>query len=76
MGVGSPFPGQLPPAPPETCKSFDGKWEAFIQDFNVFLKPDGKGEPVQLSSDGSERNFYSRPGTTTSEPNLKIRTLR
>ncbi len=41
MGVGSPFPGQLPPTAPETCKSFDGKWEAFIQDFNVFLKPDG-----------------------------------
>lgn len=27
MGVGTPFPSQLPPAPPETCNSFDGKWK-------------------------------------------------
>ena len=59
MGVGSPFPGQLPPSPPDTCNSFDGKWEAFIQGFNVFLKPVGKGDPVQLSFDGSEKNYYS-----------------
>jgi dipeptidyl aminopeptidase/acylaminoacyl peptidase len=59
MGVGSQFPGQLPPTPPDTCNSFDGKWQAFIQDFNVFLKPEGKGDPVQLSFDGSEKNYYS-----------------
>ena len=59
MGVGTPFPGQLPPTPPDTCTSFDGKWEAFIQNFNVFLKPAGKGEPVQLSFDGSEGNYYT-----------------
>jgi dienelactone hydrolase len=59
LGVGTPFPSQLPPTPPDTCNSFDGKWEAFIQDFNVFLKPVGKGEPVQLSFDGSEKNYYS-----------------
>ncbi len=60
MGVGSQFPDQLPPTPPETCNSFDGKWQAYIQDFNVFLKPEtGKGEPVQLSFDGSEKNYYS-----------------
>jgi dienelactone hydrolase len=59
MGVGSQFPGQLPPAPPQTCNSFDGKWEAYIQDFNVFLKPAAKGEPIQLSFDGTSNNYYS-----------------
>src|SRR6185312_6684688 len=59
MGVGTPFPSQLPQTPPDTCNSFDGKWQAYIQDFNVFLKPVGKGEPVQLSFDGSEKNYYS-----------------
>src|SRR5579863_2999475 len=31
---------QLPaPVAADVCASFDGKWEAFIQNFNVFVKP-------------------------------------
>jgi hypothetical protein len=60
MGVGSQFPGQLPPEAPEVCASFDGKWEAFIQNFNVFVKPAGAKEPgTPLSTDGSEDNRYT-----------------
>lgn len=59
LGVGTPFPSQLPQPSPDTCNSFDGKWQAFIKDFNVFIKPVGKGDPVQLSFDGSEKNYYS-----------------
>ena len=65
-GVGSPLLDQVPGGAPEACASFDGKWEAFIQNFNVFLKPidkgdapSGKSEPVPLSTDGSEGNYYS-----------------
>jgi Dipeptidyl peptidase IV (DPP IV) N-terminal region len=37
----------------------DGKWEAIIQNFNVFIRPKGKREGVALSSDGSEGNYYT-----------------
>jgi dienelactone hydrolase len=72
LGVGSQFGGQLPATPPATCDSFDGKWQAFIQDFNVFLKPVGKGEPVQLSFDGSENNYYSLRTVAWSPDSTKI----
>jgi dienelactone hydrolase len=58
-GVGSQFPGQLPPEPAEVCASFDGKWEAFIQNFNVFVKPAGNQPAFPLSFDGSEGNYYT-----------------
>jgi hypothetical protein len=42
------------------CGSFDGKWEALIENFNVFLRPTGSKEPpVALSLDGSEGNYYT-----------------
>ncbi|HEY2019044.1 MAG TPA: DPP IV N-terminal domain-containing protein, partial [Bryobacteraceae bacterium] len=47
-------------AGPQLCRSFDGKWEALIQNFNVFLRPVGSTEPATpLSFDGSEGNYYT-----------------
>src|SRR5215831_6453777 len=37
----------------------DGKWEAIIQNFNVFIRPKGKTDAIGLSSDGSEGNYYT-----------------
>jgi dipeptidyl aminopeptidase/acylaminoacyl peptidase len=37
----------------------DGKWEAIIQNFNVFIRPKSKTDPIGLSSDGSEGNYYT-----------------
>jgi len=59
LGVGSRFPDQLPHEPPATCASFDGKWEALIQNYNVYLKPAGDHPAVPLSFDGSENNYYT-----------------
>jgi dienelactone hydrolase len=59
LAMGARFPGQLPPEPVEVCASFDGKWEAFIQNFNVFLKPAGDQPAFPLSYDGSEGNYYT-----------------
>jgi dienelactone hydrolase len=57
-GVGFQFPGAQAPA--EVCASFDGKWEAIIQNYNVFLKQTGNNEPATaLSQDGSEGNYYT-----------------
>jgi len=39
----------------------DGKWEATIQNFNVFLHVvGGSGPALPMSTDGSERDYYQR----------------
>ena len=44
----------------QVCGSFDGKWEALIENFNVFLRPTGSKEAATaLSLDGSEGNYYT-----------------
>jgi dipeptidyl aminopeptidase/acylaminoacyl peptidase len=58
-GVGSQLLGQLPAEPPEVCTSFDGNYEAFVQNFNVFIKPKGDKPAYPISFDGSEGNYYS-----------------
>ncbi|HEX3437955.1 MAG TPA: DPP IV N-terminal domain-containing protein [Pseudacidobacterium sp.] len=37
----------------------DGKWEAFIENYNVFVRAKGKTEKTVLSCDGSEDNYYA-----------------
>ncbi len=72
LGVGSQFPDQLPPQPPEVCASFDGKWEAFIENFNVFIKPVGDHPGVPLSTDGSEGNYYTLRSIAWSPDSKKL----
>jgi Dipeptidyl peptidase IV (DPP IV) N-terminal region/Prolyl oligopeptidase family len=48
------------PADTAVCESFDHKWDAYIQNFNVFLKPAGSNQRgTPLSYDGSEGNYYT-----------------
>jgi dienelactone hydrolase len=72
LGVGSQFPDQLPPEPPEVCASFDGKWEAFIENFNVYLKPVGDHPGLPLSTDGSEGNYYTLRSVAWSPDSRKL----
>ena len=73
LGVGSQLLGQVPPEPPEVCASFDGKWEAFIQNYNVFLKAVGSKDPaVPLSFDGSEGSYYTLRSVAWSPDSKKI----
>ncbi len=37
----------------------DGKWEAYVNNYNVFARPKGKREGTALSFDGSEGNYYA-----------------
>ena len=56
-----PQSGCANPRTPESaaCRSYDGKWEAIIQNYNIFLRPlQPAGPPVALSTDGSEGNPY------------------
>jgi dienelactone hydrolase len=59
LAMGGQFPGQFAGEGPEVCSSFDGKWEAYIQNFNVYVKPVGKQPGFPLSFDGSEGNYYT-----------------
>jgi Dipeptidyl peptidase IV (DPP IV) N-terminal region/Prolyl oligopeptidase family len=55
-GGGPGTPSNIPKASP------DDKWEALIQNFNVFIRPKGKTRPDDawpLSFDGSEGNYYT-----------------
>ncbi|MCX6576942.1 MAG: DPP IV N-terminal domain-containing protein [Candidatus Aminicenantes bacterium] len=58
--TGFQFPGQAPAPQAQTQKaSPDEKWEALIQNYNVFIRPKGKTEASPLSFDGSEGNYYT-----------------
>jgi hypothetical protein len=64
----APTPGDIP-----VCTSFDGKWEALIQNFNVFLRPAGTTQPATpLSFDGSEGNYYTLRSVAWSPDSKKL----
>ena len=72
-GVGSQVLGQLAPETGDVCTSFDGKTEAYIQNFNVFVKPVGSTTPgVPLSFDGSEGNYYTMRSVAWSPDSKKL----
>jgi hypothetical protein len=62
-------------ATPETpvCASFDGKWEALIENYNIFLRPAGSNGPATpLSFDGSEGNYYTLRSVAWSPDSKKL----
>jgi dienelactone hydrolase len=62
-----------PTTEPPVCRSFDGKWEALIQNYNVFLRAVGSKEPATaLSTDGSEGNYYSLRSVAWSPDSKKL----
>ncbi|HXE31577.1 MAG TPA: DPP IV N-terminal domain-containing protein [Terriglobales bacterium] len=69
-------PQARPPEPParpgpNSKTSPDGQWEAYIQNFNVFLRHPGDKKGMPLSYDGSEGNYYSLRSLAWS-PNSKF----
>ena len=66
-----------PQAAPQICTSFDGKWEALIQNYNVFLRPAGTTQPTTaLSHDGSEGNYYTMRSVAWSPNSQKLVSYR
>jgi hypothetical protein len=56
-----------------SCRSFDGKWEAIIENYNVFLRQVGSKEPATpLSFDGSEGNYYTLRSVAWSPDSKKL----
>ena len=75
-GAATTAGGQAPaeaPADPQVCGSFDGKWDALVENFNVFLRPAGSTErPTALSLDGSEGNYYTLRSIAWSPDSKKL----
>ncbi len=73
-GAGFQFPGQGPA--PTFKASPDEKWEAIIQNYNVFLRPKGKTEAAPLSFDGSEGNYYTLGSINWSPDSMHLAAYR
>jgi hypothetical protein len=72
-GAAAPAVAGQGPAEPQVCGSFDGKWDAFIQNFNVFLRPlNPSGPAIPLSFDGSEGNYYTLDSIAWSPDSKKL----
>jgi len=60
--VGSQILGQVAGPEPEVCTSFDGKWDALIENYNVFLRPAGQNAAAdQEPSAGGRRGRGNAP---------------
>ncbi len=57
---GEEAPESERPRRSEEVKSADKKWLAFIRDHNLFIRSTETAEEFQLSSDGTDENYYER----------------
>ncbi len=53
-----------------TVPSPDGKWDAYVLNYNVAVRAKGSTQPIVLSTDGSEGNYYA-PKTIVWSPDSK-----
>jgi dienelactone hydrolase len=60
--VGSQILGQVAGAGPEVCSSFDGKWDAFIENYNVFLRLAGATAPQEAGAAPGGRGSGNNAG--------------
>jgi dipeptidyl aminopeptidase/acylaminoacyl peptidase len=71
---------EMGPAPEAASKesktSPDGKWEAFIRNYNVCLRDKEKKEETILSRDGSEGNYYTFESITWAPDSKKLAVMR
>ena len=56
---GIPGPRYNFPSSPDAKVSPDGKWEAWVNNFNVWVRAKGAREGAALSFEGSEGNYYA-----------------
>jgi dipeptidyl aminopeptidase/acylaminoacyl peptidase len=73
-------PGQdRPRANPDPKASPDGKWEAIILNYNIFIRPRGRTEAsaaAPLSFDGSEGNYYTLGSLVWSPDSTRLAAYR
>ncbi|MGQ9470578.1 MAG: DPP IV N-terminal domain-containing protein [Candidatus Aminicenantales bacterium] len=71
--IGGPPPQA---ASSEVKSSPDGKWEAFIRNYNVWIRSKDSKEELTLSWDGNEGNYYTFNSITWSPDSKKIAAYR
>src|SRR5262249_54892890 len=54
----------------------DGKWEAFVDNFNVAIRPAGTHRTTRLSTDGSEGNYYDAASIVWSPDSKNVAAYR
>lgn len=67
---------EFPTRPPSPIRSPDGKWEALIINYNLAIREINAKEPIVLSTDGSEGNYYNARSIVWSPDSTKIAVYR
>ena len=80
MRQGGGFLGDIGTPDDRPKASPDGKWEALIRNYNVYIRPAGPGARadagVMLSTDGSEADYYTQQSIEWSPDSKKIAAYR
>jgi len=78
QGFNTPPQFRSPEPPPLNLPriSPDTQWEAFIRNFNLFVRSKDRKQEFALSSDGSEDNYYAINSTVWSPDSKKIAAYR
>src|SRR5688500_14545704 len=75
-GISGPVRGDQSSVTPRPRMSPDGKWMAFIDNYNVAIRPFGGDKRMILSTDGSEGNYYDPASIVWSPDSSKIAAYR
>jgi len=75
-GITGPVRGDFSSAAPRPKMSPDGKWMAFIDNYNVAIRPFGGDKRMTLSTDGSEGNYYDAASIVWSPDSTKLAAYR
>jgi dipeptidyl aminopeptidase/acylaminoacyl peptidase len=71
-GITGPVRGDQSGVTPRPRMSPDGKWMAFIDNYNVAIRPFGGDKRTVLSTDGSEGNYYDPASLAWSPDSSKL----
>lgn len=64
------------PRPQGPFVSPDGRWEASINNYNLLVRATGSREPIILSTDGSEGNYYEPRSIVWAPDSTKLAVFR
>ena len=71
-GISGPVRGDQSATAPRPRMSPDGKWMAFIDNYNVAIRPFGGDKRTVLSTDGSEGHYYDPASLAWSPDSSKL----
>ena len=75
-GISGPVRGDISQVTPRPRLSPDGKWMAFIDNYNIALRPFGGDKRMTLSTDGSEGNYYDGASIAWSPDSSRVAAYR